>query len=83
MNTFKLKIDDEILFSGDEITIGLLYNNLSGVNFTDREKEHGRYLRRMQDVAGVRTGNLKLIDKRDNIIKNQNIKVNGRAEPKV
>jgi len=70
-----LFIDDEKLFTGDEISIGVIYHNLTGTNFKDRPEDHKKYIQRMKDVSNIRFGNLSLKDQRGKIIKSQTIKI--------
>lgn len=70
--TNRLFIDDDLLFSGDEISIGVIYNNLLGESFTG--KSHAAYISRMRSVTPkLRTGTLNIKDERENIIKNKKI----------
>jgi hypothetical protein len=70
----KIKIvnNDIQLFEGDEISIMMIYNNLTGANFESKEA-HQKYLSRMKQVSGIHAGDLSVKDKRNNIIKQSKI----------
>ena len=51
-HVLEIKQDEEVLFSGDEVSIRIIYKNLKGLNFTGME--YDQYLQQVSHICGVK-----------------------------
>ena len=63
-----------VLLRGDNTSMNVIFNNIDGVNFNDKEK-HKAYLHRMFCVTNLKPGQeIYLTDGKGNIIKKSKVK---------